>query len=207
MSPESSPEEPPSRLGRAVAGSRILAVLQALDDRLATVGRDSPATRLAARTRRVVTASVLYRWLTAEPDPEVVVIDLRETSTVGPLVAALDRVVGRLDDATTDARTTALARGLHGEVRAAPVRLVGVVVAVACALALLAGSALGTLAPLHAVVLAVLALAGLAGTRVTASWTDLVDSRVGRLAVAALDPPSPDESPTAVSDSDDEGQS
>lgn len=31
-------------------------------------------------------------WLTAEPEPEVIVIDLRETYTIGPLIAALDRV-------------------------------------------------------------------------------------------------------------------
>jgi hypothetical protein len=37
--------------------------------------------------------SALYRWLTTEPEAEVVVIDLRETYTVGPLVALLDRLV------------------------------------------------------------------------------------------------------------------
>lgn len=40
----------------------------------------------------VTRASWLYRWLTAEPEPEVIVIDLRETYTVGPLIAALGRV-------------------------------------------------------------------------------------------------------------------
>jgi len=36
--------------------------------------------------------SSLCRWLTKEPDPEVVVIDLRETYTVGPFLRAADRV-------------------------------------------------------------------------------------------------------------------
>ncbi|KPN29449.1 hypothetical protein SY89_00162 [Halolamina pelagica] len=34
--------------------------------------------------------SWLYNWLTAEPEPEVIVIDLRETWTVGPFIKILD---------------------------------------------------------------------------------------------------------------------
>ncbi|MFC7166915.1 hypothetical protein [Halospeciosus flavus] len=41
----------------------------------------------------VVQNSFLYRWLTKEPDPEVVVIDLRETYTIGPFIELLDRLV------------------------------------------------------------------------------------------------------------------
>jgi hypothetical protein len=33
------------------------------------------------------------RWLTAEPDPDVIVVDLRETVTVGPVILVLDRIV------------------------------------------------------------------------------------------------------------------
>jgi len=36
--------------------------------------------------------SFCYRWLTKEPDPDVIVIDLRETYTVGPVIALLDRL-------------------------------------------------------------------------------------------------------------------
>lgn len=52
--------------------------------------------RLASLGRWLTDAtkhSFLYRWLTAEPEPEVIVIDLRETYTVGPVVAILDRLV------------------------------------------------------------------------------------------------------------------
>jgi hypothetical protein len=44
---------------------------------------------------RWIRSSWLYRWLTAEPEPDVIVIDLRETYTVGPVLAALDRAVER----------------------------------------------------------------------------------------------------------------
>jgi hypothetical protein len=33
------------------------------------------------------------RWLTAEPNPDVIVVDLRETVTVGPVILVLDRIV------------------------------------------------------------------------------------------------------------------
>ena len=36
--------------------------------------------------------SFCYRWLTAEPDPDVIVIDLRETYTVGPVITLFDRL-------------------------------------------------------------------------------------------------------------------
>ncbi|MFW5956632.1 MAG: hypothetical protein ACOCQY_04440 [Halorhabdus sp.] len=43
-----------------------------------------------------ISASWLYRWLTAEPDPDVIVIDLRETVTVGPILAVLERAIALL---------------------------------------------------------------------------------------------------------------
>ena len=39
------------------------------------------------------THSLLYRWLTKEPEPEVIVIDLRETWTVGPFITLLDAFI------------------------------------------------------------------------------------------------------------------
>jgi hypothetical protein len=51
---------------------------------------------VSARVTTAVRSSVLYRWLTKEPEPEVIVIDLRETWTVGPILALLDRAVAWL---------------------------------------------------------------------------------------------------------------
>lgn len=94
-----------SRLGRATSTSLTLAALGRLGDALgavsAALGRGAAASRTAGSLRtadRWVRNSVLYRWLTNEPDPAVVVIDLRETYTVGPIIALLDRLadpVGR----------------------------------------------------------------------------------------------------------------
>jgi hypothetical protein len=51
---------------------------------------------VSARVSTAVRSSVLYTWLTKEPEPEVIVIDLRETRTVGPIIALLDRAIGWL---------------------------------------------------------------------------------------------------------------
>lgn len=54
------------------------------------------AHRFGERVTTIVTASFLFRWLTKEPDPEVIVIDLRKTYTVGPIVALLDAIIGQV---------------------------------------------------------------------------------------------------------------
>jgi len=178
-----------SRLAAAVGDSRVVAALDRARGYLDGLGRGGRVARLGAWGRGVVTHSFLYRWLTTEPDPEVIVIDLRETYTVGPFVAVLDRALAWLDAAATSSNTVAVARSLLTEFRAAPVRLVGAVVALGSALALLVSVVLGALGVLPTVVLVGLAVAGLAGTQVTASWGDLADSRAGRLVIAALEPP------------------
>jgi len=37
-----------------------------------------------------------WQWLTADPDPDVIVIDLRETLTVGPVIVAIEWIVDRI---------------------------------------------------------------------------------------------------------------
>jgi hypothetical protein len=54
---------------------------------------------IGARASEFVQESYIYRWLTKEPDPEVIVIDLRETYTVGPFIALLDRIIPHIEHA------------------------------------------------------------------------------------------------------------
>lgn len=75
-----------------VAASWLVRITATLGRRFDDATRTS---RLAATLRtleRWLRASYLYRWLTAEPDPNVIVIDLRKTYAVGPFIALLDRV-------------------------------------------------------------------------------------------------------------------
>jgi hypothetical protein len=57
--------------------------------------------------------SFLYRWLTKEPEPDVVVIDLRETYAVGPLIALLDRLAPTLERTWRVSRTDHLFEALQ----------------------------------------------------------------------------------------------
>lgn len=61
---------------RAIGDSRLVDTLHRLERMLGQVVRDSR----------------LYQWLTTEPDPTVVTIDLRETYTVGPVLKLLERL-------------------------------------------------------------------------------------------------------------------
>lgn len=64
---------------------------------------------LGARMSGFVQESYCYRWLTKEPDPEVIVIDLRETYTVGPFIALLDRIIPHIEDAWQHSRVGSIA--------------------------------------------------------------------------------------------------
>lgn len=99
-----------SRLRTALRHSRLAAVRDWLAGGEST-GRDGPPGRLGA----AVTGSWLYGWLTADPDPEFVVVDLRETLFVGPVV---DRLDGSLDRVCPYWRASRLHDGLAGLGRA-----------------------------------------------------------------------------------------
>jgi hypothetical protein len=91
-----------SRFGRALGltervdpteTSILLGAYRGLADSLGRAVEDSATSRLSARLADVVRHSWGYRWLTAEPEPDVVVIDLRGTWTVGPLLAGIERLI------------------------------------------------------------------------------------------------------------------
>jgi len=65
----------------------------ALGQILASFGESQVISGTAAARNtisRIARHSALLRWLTSEPDPEMIVIDLRETRTVGPVIQLLD---------------------------------------------------------------------------------------------------------------------
>ena len=62
------------------------------------------ARTLGARTSAFAQGSYCYRWLTKEPDPEVIIIDLRETYAVGPFITLLDKLIPHVKDAWRQSR-------------------------------------------------------------------------------------------------------
>ena len=145
---------------------------------------------LSTATERLsafVRGSYLYRWLTAEPDPEVIVIDLRETWTVGPFISILDRVFGTLERGATGSTlvgvgSTALDRTLE-----APVRTAGLVALSLAALAVPAAIVLGR--PVALLVGVGLLAVGTLALFERRSWQELGETRPVELLVAAFEPP------------------
>ena len=139
--------------------------------------------------------SWLYRWLTAEPEADVVVIDLRETMFVGPVLAALDRVFGLASRNWSRSVTGAAATCLPERFAARPIRTASVAVFVAALATLLLLAGLGSPSRGTVGVSLLVAALALAGTRVQASLNDLTETRAFDLAVTLLAPPEAPEDP------------
>ncbi|WP_336326831.1 hypothetical protein [Halovenus sp. HT40] len=138
-----------------------------------------------------IEASWLYRWLTAEPDPDVIVIDLRETWTVGPVLAVIDWFVTRL--ATIGEHASSVRLAGQGS-RLLADRPVQVASALLGGLALVLGGRIAlspTTSAQLVVFTALLAICALVGSRNSQSWAELRQTRLVRLLVAAFEPPEP----------------
>ena len=142
------------------------------------------------RLERWVRGSAMYGWLTAEPDPDVIVIDLRETWTVGPFLRVLDRVVDLFVDASRGSRVvTGGKRGVDAAVDA-PLR-VGGVAAAAFGLVVAVAALPGEVSVTTLAVGLALSVAGLVVARDTRDWATLRETRPVQLAIAAFEPPEP----------------
>lgn len=174
-----------------VADSASFTFYQRIAERADAAVRRSFIARLANRTESVARSSWLYRWLTTEPEPDVIVIDLRETWTVGPVFAALDRAFEALAPEWRTAKSRSLAEQFFDTLEARPVQVVSLVALVAIitnfalhfALGSLDGSGLGA-------ALIGLSLA-LAGTRITRSWSEIQNTRAYQISHALFEPPEP----------------
>jgi hypothetical protein len=80
-----------SRLGAALRNSLLRRVRDWL-----TPAESGDQDTAPGRVGTIIKRSWLYRWLTAEPEPDVIVIDLRETRTLGPFITLLDRFIAWL---------------------------------------------------------------------------------------------------------------
>ena len=157
---------------------------------------------LARRGRRFVMSSWLYGWLTAEPEPEVIVIDLRETRIVGAGLRVIDRVVTRsaqdLLPALPSATATRVSYWLRDRAAARPLRVVSIGAALVANLGLLI-VLVGESDPLQPVTLLLFAvlLAAARGFQSTTSWGELTSTtwyqRTTSALIAAFEPPEPPE--------------
>ena len=183
-----TPGEPADEglLSRVGSGSVVLGHVRSAGERVASAVR----------------ASWLYRWLTAEPDPEVIVIDLRETWTVGPFLRILDWLVGFLVGAMGGSILVTAVEAAVTHLRETPLRVAGVVAVGAGSvsfLAAVAGDAVSRTLLAGAIALYVVGAAGLRDRR---SWAELRDTRPVELLIRALEPPAPPDAADESADTD-----
>lgn len=183
-------EEGGPRFG-VLRGSVIWRVIRGLWVTLSIAAGQSRLSRLVGRVQGAVRASWLYRWLTAEPDPDVVVIDLRETLTVGPLIAAVDRTIRWLLPVIVSSILFRAARQTCAVTTARPIRMLSLFVGSAAAGLLALIAATGDPSPAVVVGLAALVLLAILGSRSDRSWQDLQENRWMQSLVAAFEPPEP----------------
>jgi len=183
----------PSVRSPAVSNSQVASAVSGALTPLAPAAARSRLAGLWEGGRRSVKGSWLYRWLTAEPEPDVVVIDLRETLTVGPWLRLVQRALEWLLPAAVSSALFRTCRRGHGLALGRPVQIASLLLAGSAAVIVGIAATLAT--PALVAVGIVFAILALAGSRVDRSWEELRDTRaVGALA-AAFEPPEPPESP------------
>lgn len=174
------------------SGSLLVRSGRSLRSAVATATTDSALTRSGRVAHSWLRGSFLYRWLTAKPDPQVVVVDLRESVTVGPLVRMLDWVHSRLAASSTHSRTYRAGIETVAEFRRAPLRVAGFVLCVAALSALSLDVLTGGFSVSALVVSGLGFLVGLVGTQIRVPLTQLADARTVQMLLAAFEPPGQD---------------
>lgn len=182
--------------------SRTGHALGSLTAAFGTAVAASALTGFARQVARWTRESFLYRWLTAEPDPDVVAIDLRETYTVGPIIAVLDRIVTALAGTGQAASVGSLARATRDHLRAQPVRVLSAVALVALVTEATLAVALGTLGGTGVAVRLPVIVVAAVGTQVRVSWAQCRESATYRALVAVLEPPEPPQRDDSERESD-----
>jgi hypothetical protein len=123
----------------------------------------------------------------------VIVIDLRETWTVGPFLQILDWIIDRLVDATDGSRVVSLAQRSAVATRAAPLRVLGLLIAL-LGIVVASSGLLGSVATMRLAAGGGLAVLGLIAMQDDRDWETLRETRPVALTIAALEPPDPPES-------------
>jgi len=183
-----------TRLNHLVDASDTSRLYDATTRQLTTAARTAVLTSIIAFGHRAVRSSALCRWLTAEPDPDIIVIDLRKTWSVGPVIRGIDRLLAVVLTATPDSRVVRRTESTACVFRDRPIRVVSLTSVFVLGGIVLRSAIIGqlTLQTLGVVVgMMVLAVVGL---RSDTSLAELRETRVAKLLTAAFEPPEPPES-------------
>lgn len=181
-------------LDAAREGSTAVRWYESLAERADAVLEASGLRPAAATIGRFVRASYCYRWLTAEPEPDVIVIDLRDAYTVGPFIRLLEETNDVLAAGYANSRLEPVVSTATEALRTRPIRALGGIGLPSVAASLLVVALLGS--PSTALVAAhfVAAVLSAVALRSTRSLSELLESRPIAVLAAVLEPPEPPDS-------------
>jgi hypothetical protein len=120
----------------------------------------------------------------------VIVIDLRETWTVGPILAVFERLLVGLHRAQTGSRVESLLRAMTAALRASPIRVLGALVATLGATLTIA-TLLTSDATTRVVIGLIVLLVGVIATRDDRDWETLRETQLVAFLRGVLEPPAP----------------
>lgn len=158
--------------------------MNALTEMMNTAASNATIPNLVEQTgRQALAGSRLYGWLTTEPEPRVIEIDLRETWTVGPVLGAVEPLIQWLDphvDTAGSAFDT-----LEGIVARRAVQLLAALTGILL-LGIVTSLLRADVSPLVAGCIGLLALLAMLFIRVQISWSELAEPRSARILQSVL---------------------
>lgn len=151
-----------------------------------------------------IRASWLYQWLTKEPDPDVIVIDLRETRSVGPILDRIDRAVTALTPAFFRSTVSRSWYRAQRRVQDRPIQMVSFGVIGIAVLGLFLMATAATVNVAGVLVLVVMLILALRGTQSQMTLDELQETRwysyLARIGSAFV-PPDPPENTSQTQES------
>jgi len=194
-----------TRLKHLFEASDTSRLYDATVQQLAVAARTAVLTSIITFGHRAVCSSALYRWLTAEPDPDVIVIDLRETRSVGPVIRGIDQLLAVVLAASPESRVVRRIESTACLFRDRPIRVVSLTSVFVLGGVVLVSAIMGTLTPQTLGVVVGMIVLAVVGLRSDTSLAEIRETRVVKLLCTAFEPPEPPEPYTEQQPVDTEG--
>ena len=188
-------DKPSNTIQTMYKQSRVGHKATTLSNHVSTASDTARSATVGKEIKETAVNSFIYRWLTTEPDPDVIVIDLRQTWSIGPLIAGINRTVTELTPGVSNSTITALGERIGSVGQRRPIKIVSLFVLSAVFVGLLGGALTGGLSAAAVVFLLGVAVSAVLGLRSTTTLEELTETRTAKLLVAVFEPPEPPETP------------
>ena len=147
--------------------------------------------RAITHSQQFIQSSWLYQWLTAEPDAEVVVIDLRETVSLRAVLRRTEQLLRKFIAVMPTSGGLQFGYQLRTQFLAHPIRVVSFGIIGVVILSLATVLTTSDEPPLAVFLLFALLLLALRGTQETVSWADLTEGQWYQMLLSVFEPPDP----------------